>query len=278
LAVTVYSFAEVGLWLYDLVRGTLTRATSDSEMNFPAWAPGGERLVFGWLKGGHQSIASLRTDGRATPEALVASRGTTPCSWLPDGRQFSVIDSGRQIRIATIVESGKAVLGPPVEAATLANSAEFSPNGRWLAYDARDSGQPEVYVQPYPGPGPRIQVSRDGGVNPAWNRNGHELFYLTEAVGLPFKEERRMMVVDVRETPSLALGSPQQLFVFDERKFPTFRCGPTRCYDVAPDGQRFFGAQHQEFPAAPAVTHISVITNWLDELKQKVPTKAPVTN
>ena len=37
--------------------------------------------------------------------------------------------------------------------------ADLSPDGHWLAYDSEDCGERHVFVDAYPGPGPRFQVS-----------------------------------------------------------------------------------------------------------------------
>jgi eukaryotic-like serine/threonine-protein kinase len=160
--------------------------------------------------------------------------------------------------------------------ARFASSAEFSPNGRWIAYHTEESGQSEVFVQPFPGPGPRVQVSTQGGWNPAWNPNGSELFFLAPASGSAggSTPKQRMMVVAVHEAPALTLGAPRQLFEFTDWK-EFLSCDPTRCYDVAPDGQRFFVVQYRKLADAPPTTHINLIVNWLEELKQKVPTGLP---
>ena len=73
----------------------------------------------------------------------------------------------------------------------------FSPDGRWLAYGSDESGRPEIYVQPYPGPGGKWQISAEGGTEPAWNHNGRELFY---------RQGNKMMAADVTTQPSLFCG------------------------------------------------------------------------
>ena len=163
--------------------------------------------------------------------------------------------------------SRKATIGSAILAGSGHHrSAEFSPDGQWLAYEATESGSSRVYVQPYPGPGARLQVSGEGGRNPAWNRNGRELFYMMQDQ----KQGNRMMSAPVRLNPALSVGQPQQLFKFNPGD-GFWLCGPTRCYDVAPDGQRFYGVQATQMTAAPPVTHINLVLNWLDELRERVP-------
>jgi len=81
---------------------------------------------------------------------------------------------------------------------------------------------------------------------------------------------RRMMVVSVNLDPTVRLGTPRPLFEFRNSDL-LLACGPVPCYDVAADGQRFYGAQNQAPPPPPVVTHINLIQNWVEELKAKVP-------
>src|SRR4029077_18250032 len=79
----------------------------------------------------------------------------------------------------------------------------FSPDGHWLAYISDESGRYEVYVQPYPGPGAKYQISNEGGTEPVWNPNGRELFY---------RSGEKMMAVDVSSEPNFSVGKAKMLF------------------------------------------------------------------
>ena len=83
------------------------------------------------------------------------------------------------------------------------SAPHFSADGRWLAYISDESGRYEVYVQPYPGPGGKRQISTEGGTEPVWSRNGQELFY---------RSGKKMMAVEITTQPSFAFGSPRMLF------------------------------------------------------------------
>ena len=133
----------------------------------------------------------------------------------------------------------------------------FSPDGRWLGYISNESGRYEVYVQPYPGPGGKWQISTEGGTEPAWNSNGRELYY---------RNGDKMMAVDIATQPSFTAGKPRVLF--EGRYVPSPATSPN--YDVSPDGQRFLMLKPNEQEAS-APTQINVVLNWFEELKQKVP-------
>ena len=133
---------------------------------------------------------------------------------------------------------------------------EFSPDGRWLAYVSDESGRFEIYVQPYPGPGGKWQISTDGGAEPVWNRNGRELF---------FRSGTKMMAVDITTQPAFAAGTPKMLF---DRQFVSTPVPQTfRYFDVSSDGQRFLMVKQGE----QAPTQISVVLNWIEDLKRRAP-------
>ena len=135
-------------------------------------------------------------------------------------------------------------------------AATLSPDGHWLAYVSNESGRNEVYVQPFPGPGGKVPISTEGGEQPRWARNGKELFY---------RNGDRMMAVVIQTQPTFSAAKPDMLFEGNYWKWST---APN--YDITPDGQRFVMIKESQ-PVA-AITHVSVVLNWFEELKQRVPT------
>jgi serine/threonine-protein kinase len=255
-----------GLWIYDLGRGTLTPRTVEGEVSWTAgWSPDGQRVLFLWLRDGRWLLAAQSADGSASPQVLVPGE-FNPSSVTPDGRQVIGVSGGDIVR-ATI-EGGTGDVQPVMQTPHAEGWPALSPDGRWLAYGSDVSGRPEVYVQPYSAQRSAEVVSLDGGDSPAWHPNGRELFFLS----LPDQAGKcRMMAVDFAAGPVPRIGRPHVLFQFDSRDL-RLRCNPLRCYDVAPDGQRFYGTQSRTAPPPPSVTHINLIQNWFDELKAKVPT------
>jgi len=269
LAVVVQTITEVGLWTYDLGRGTLTLLAGGGEAIWPIWSPDGRRLLFDWLTDGRRALAVQPADGTAPPQALVLGRWFDPSSVTPDGRQVAVVQEPDLDILSVTIEHGQARVQPLIQTPHNEGWAEFSPDGRWLAYASDVSGRFEVYVRPYPGPGPAEPVSIEGGDDLAWHPTGRELFFVgpRDPAG-----KRWMMVVDFTAGSPPRIGRPRPLFEFDNRTL-RLACIPLRCYDVAPDGQRFYGIQHQTPPPPPVVTHINLMLNWLEELKQKVPAR-----
>jgi eukaryotic-like serine/threonine-protein kinase len=225
-----------------------------------AWTPDGKRIAFQTDTGGPQNIYWQLADGGGGLERLTTSEYiNAPNSWSPDGQALALIeirpDTGYDILVLRLSDRK---VQPFLRTRFNESAPRFSPDGQWLAYISDESGRFEVYVQPYPGPGGKWQVSTDGGTEPVWNPNGRELFY---------REGDKMMAVDVTRQPSFSAGKPKMLF--EGPYLPTPVTFPN--YDVSPDGQRFLMLKSvDQSQAAP--TQINVVLNWFEELKQKVPT------
>jgi eukaryotic-like serine/threonine-protein kinase len=260
---------ESQTWLYDLSRETLTRFTFEGSSNTaPAWTPDGKWIAFQSNKEGQPDLFWQLADGGGGLERLTTSEyNHVPMSWSPDGQLLGFME----INPATGYDIWVLRMGDPSAGSVQARKAQpflrtafnesvprFSPDGRWLAYISDESGRFEIYVQAYPGPGGKWQISPEGGKEPVWNPNGRELFY---------RSGGKMMAVDIATQPSFAAGKPRMLF--EGQYVPTPVTAPN--YDVSPDGQRFLMLKPSE-SAQAAPTQINVVLNWFEELKQKVPT------
>ena len=126
-------------------------------------------------------------------------------------------------------------------------------------YTSDESGQMQVYVRPFPGPDRYKQVSTAGGTGARWSRTGKELFY---------RDGDKMMIVEVSPSSGnsdLAISSPKMLF---EQRYSFGSSISVANYDVSPDGQRFVMVKEDS-----SANRLNVVLNWLEELKQRVPTK-----
>jgi eukaryotic-like serine/threonine-protein kinase len=132
----------------------------------------------------------------------------------------------------------------------------FSPDGHWIAYESDESGRPEVYVQSFPLTNQKVRVSTGGGTDAAWSKNGGELFYLAA--------DGSLMAVPYRATvTTFEPGAGKVLFPLPGNVV-------RRSYAVTGDGRRFLiGEPVDESISEP----ITVVLNWLDELKGRVPSK-----
>jgi Tol biopolymer transport system component len=135
-------------------------------------------------------------------------------------------------------------------------AAVFSPDVRWIAYSTNESGQGNIVVQPFPGPGGRSQISTEGGSRPVWRADGKELFYIGQ--------DGSMMSVPIDATGQFSAGAPQALFS------TTYRRGANQRYAVTKDGKRFLVSAT---PLQSRAIPLTVLLNWQEELKQRVPTR-----
>ncbi len=259
------------VWIYDLKRGALTRLTSDAARDTsPVWSPDGQFLAFQSNRDDTLNIYRTRAEGSGTVLRLTESdRSQFPESWSVDGGSLAYAEVG----VGTNWDLWVLPLEGDGEPRVIANSvaadiwSTFSPNGRWIAYGSFESGRNEVYVRPFP-PGPeRYQVSIGGGSQPKWSGDGRELYYRTY---------RGIMAVAVEtEGDSFGYGRAEQLFE------GSFRGGLNGIvgtgvgnanpdYDVTADGQRFvmFPGGNQRVNDSG---HVTLTTNWFDELKRLVP-------
>jgi Tol biopolymer transport system component/predicted Ser/Thr protein kinase len=247
------------IWLYDLRRDTLTRWTFAGTANRTGiWTPDGKHIAFLSNKDGPSNIYWQRADGSGGLERLTTSQYLqAPSSWSPDGQalaflQISSAPTGFDI---WVLRTGDHKAQPFLQTPFTETAPAFSPDGHWLAYVSDESGRLEIYVQPYPGPGGKYQISTEGGTEPVWNPKGRELFY---------RQGEKMLAVEVTAQPSFSISKPRMLF--KGPYLPTPQTFPD--YDVSADGQRFLMLK----PAgqAQASTRINVVLNWTEELKRLV--------
>ncbi len=242
-------------WLLDIGRGTLTRLTFEGSYNGAlAWTTDGKRIAFGSDRAGQRNLFWQLADGSGGTERLATSdRSQVASSWSPDGQTlaFEQINPGTGYDLL-VYRLGDRKVETFLQTRFNEIAPRFSPDGRWLAYVSDESGRNEVYVQPYPGPGGKWQISTEGGTEPVWARNG-ELFY---------RSGDKMMAVETNTKANFSADTPKVLF---EGRYATYNTMPA--YDVTPDGQRFLLAKTAE----QGPQEISVVLNWIEELKQKVP-------
>jgi serine/threonine protein kinase/Tol biopolymer transport system component len=259
LAVQIASSGPSNIWIYDFDRNMLTRLTFGAGSNaVPIWAADGHRVIYRSVMGS-PSFRWKPADDSGSEEVLLSldlnAPGSVPFSVSPNGK---ILLYGRRspagvIGTYTLSLDGRGSVQPYLQATYRISEAEFSPDGRWVAYVSNESARDEVYVQPFPGPGGKWMISVDGGSYPRWARNGREIFLLNGA---------KMMSVAVDTRPTFKAGTPRLLF--ENPSYVGFGN-----YDPAPDGQHFLMTMQEDAAATP--NELNVILNWTEELKRRAP-------
>jgi hypothetical protein len=249
---------SMSFWVIDLASGSRDRLSTSRIGGFVEWSLDGQRLVAPRFPSGE--IRWMAADGTdsLTRLARFGNVRVAAVSLAPDGRTI-VLGTGTtkgEFDIYSGLLNGDSVAVPVV--ATPANEVapRFSPDGRWLAYASDESGRFEVYARPWPGPGPRVQVSDAGGGQPVWSRSGRQLFY---------RSGRLVRAADVAAGPAgLTITGRRTLF---EGDFYGAGDGSAIAeYDVLPDGRRLL--RGKALPGARA--EIVVWIDWLSEVRARL--------
>jgi eukaryotic-like serine/threonine-protein kinase len=207
---TRLAFSSAGtdpdIYLYDLKRGTTQRLTFDGHSTDPVFTPDGKRLVFTTVNGSAKWNLWIKSaDGAGDAERLGNSPYRQfPAAFSPDGSTLVFSEIRPETRSDIYLLSMKDHTARPLLNSKFnENQGRISPDGNWFAYCSYESGEGEVYVQAFPGPGGKRQISTAGGVGPRWSHDGRQLYY----VGAP----NSLMVVDVNSRAGFEPGTPRLL-------------------------------------------------------------------
>ena len=250
-----YANGNMDIWSYETVRRAWNRVTFDSGDDiFPLWSPDDSSIVFGSRRGGMNLYRKLFNGPPGSEELLLStSEAKFPMDWSPDGRFLlydSVSPKGGADIWALPLEGRKAFA--VVQTQFNERLGQFSPDGKWIAYQSDKTGRFEIYVQPFPGTGGDFPVSTDGGTQVRWNPRGTGLFYVAA--------DDRLMEVPIRvpaNATTFEAGRP--LWLSGTNIGGAIPGANRHGYMVAPDGQSFvINSVPEEASASP----IAVILNW----------------
>jgi Tol biopolymer transport system component len=247
---------ESSLWLADLARGGATRLSSGPGLNeSPVWSPDGTRVVLASDRDGAQDLF-VKAVGDASPEQPLYRSGLafkSPDGWSPDGRWivFQQLDPDTQQNIWLLPTSGNPTPTPYVRSPARDRGGWPSPDGRWLAYLSEDSGRSELYVQPFPVPGRKVQVSTEGAIAAWWTHDGRHILFLST-------DRQRLWRVDVEPGAMPRLGEPKPAATL-----PAGLVG----LDAMPDRQRWLAL----VPEREGIGSVTIVQNWRAALAGKRP-------
>jgi Tol biopolymer transport system component len=242
------------IWIHELANNALTRLTFAPGLNQdPVWSPDGKRIVFTSSQKLFFNLYQKNADGSGA-EQQIADLGVPqqgPWDWSRDGKYLLVRKDAELWYMAVTDRQPKPLLQGP----WIVRNAQFSPDGRWVAYSSNETGNWEVYVSAFPNANSKWQVSRGGGEEPRWRRDGKELFYLSG--------DGKMTAVAVGTGSNFEAGPPVTLFQTHRRQ--PISAMDFFSYDVTSDGQRFLiNAKLDEPNAAP----LSIVLNWASEMEK----------
>jgi eukaryotic-like serine/threonine-protein kinase len=258
VAIEIIQDASSDIWVGDVTRWLMARATFDPAADSNAvWSPRGDRIAFASERGsrGFSDIYMRPASGAGGDELVLSTaKAKFPFAWTPDGSAILYLE---------VATKGTELWGVPVvgEHRPFAyvqngfnlNNPQLSPDGRWVAYASNESGRNEIYVQSYPAPTAKAQVSLEGGNQPRWRRDMKELFYMAA--------DRRLMAVPITAGAALQPGPATVLFETHLLDSPLTAASQ---YDVAPDGQRFLMAVTKQTAEVP----VTVVLNWPSSLRR----------
>jgi serine/threonine protein kinase/Tol biopolymer transport system component len=245
---------KIDIWIHEPAQGATTRLTFDPGADqTPIWSPDGKQILFSGRQRVSSQIYLKNADGSGSEEK-VSELGPgvfNPWDWSRDGK-YILFGKGNEL---WYISRPEGVTKPLLQAKWTVRNAQFSSDGRWMAYASNETGGMEIYVSSFPSGNGKWQVSTGGGQEPRWRQDGKELFYLSA--------DGKMMAVGVTTGTSFKSGSPVALFQTHRRQPVSFL--DVFSYDVSGDGQRFLIATKvDEANAAP----LSILLNWASEMEK----------
>jgi Tol biopolymer transport system component/tRNA A-37 threonylcarbamoyl transferase component Bud32 len=244
------------IWLFDVEGAKADRVSQPQIMNGdPAWAPDGRTFVYTSSEGGRFEVYRQQPGSTNPPELIptVDAQFKSVCGFTPGGKSLVIAAydpaKGWGFWLVPLDKAGAATLFLTIPGKDF--HAEVSPDGRWLAYSAAESGQQEVYVTSLPAGGQRIRVSTSGGFDPKWVRGGKELLYLSAA-----GNDVSVMSVPVGTGLTFTSGTPRAILTRRHLE----------CFTVSSDGERLLLSVESGDTPPP---YISLTLGWTAAISQR---------
>ena len=243
------------IWIYELERGVRTRLTRDALVSMsPQWSPDGSQILFSTQVAPDQfPLMIVLANGAGERKVVYRSKERIdPTDWSRDGR-YVLVDRGNigSSDVWAIPLADPARAFPLVQPPSHRTGGQFSPDGRWVAFNSRETGRAEVYVTPFPQSGARWQVSARGGTQPRWRHDGQELYFVSaDGELMAAAVDSRGFRFEIKDVKAL----------FRVSMFAGPRLG-ARAYDVAPDGKFLVNTTSEV-----GVPRVALVVNWMADL------------
>lgn len=233
--------AKYSIHVIDLQGNINRRLTEPGTASRPVWSRNGKEITYAATQGRTSYLYRVPADGSAPPRILLSGTVMLPNSWSSDGHLvFQTTDTGfPSLEIYSDADGSKSHFTSGAE-------AQFSPDGKWIAYIDRGgvAGGGGIAVRHFPDQGLPIQIAGPGGAQARWSRDGRKIFFM-----MP---DRKLMSAAFDPVHGIA-GPPE--VVFQTRiiapNLASFQ------YDVAPDGRFLINS----FPSTDT-SPLTVITGW----------------
>jgi serine/threonine protein kinase/Tol biopolymer transport system component len=279
VALTINDAGSRDIWIWDISHQTPTRLTFDkAEDSSPVWTPDGKRIVFCSRRNGILGgIYRKSADGVGEDEPLGAKpdRAVVPRSFSHDGKFLATLEYSLNplgVDIGMMSMEGNREMSDLLKEDPWELDPQISPDGRYMAYQSDESGAGNIYVRPFPNVNEgKWQVSSNGGNSPLWSPDGRELFY---------RNGDETVAVEVETEPAFKHGNPRILFQGTYLSNNILKVALTP-WDISHDGRKFLmikppaavagESSTAEQAAAARQPKIIVVTNWFEELKERVP-------
>ena len=211
----------IGIWVQDVKSDTALRLTLHPSLNqVPVWSPDGKKIVFTSNRKMTNKIFQKNADGSGSEDEITditAGRMKNPWDWSRDGKYLLARNEGELWYYSAAEDKSHVYIKGP----WVVRNAQFSPDGKYVAYATNETGDWEIYVSPFPDAGSKWQVSRGGGEEPRWRADGKELFFVSP--------EGKLMAASVKLGGSFEAMTPTTLFQTRRRqRSPRRMCSHTR--------------------------------------------------
>jgi Tol biopolymer transport system component len=258
LAVDLQEGKNQDIWLRDLKRGVSSRFTTDPKNEYaPLFTPDGKSLLFSREEGSGWAVITRSLDSPAERVLLPPADTQMAIALTPDAKRLLYTlrstNGGTAHFDLLVTDLAAGGAGKPYANSTFSEfRGAFSPDGRWLAYQSNESGRTEIYVQAFPEPGRKWQISTQGGSQPAWTHDGATLYYVAP--------DLKLVRVDVKTSPTFDAGIPEALF-----PVPLAVIQSRNTLIFSPDDQRLLAVSTATNAAATPTT---VALNWSAALRK----------